>query len=251
MISIRLGLLFSWFDWGYNPIIFKSFFLSVFSFLFLEMGRNSQGNGSFCVKGRKNDLKLIGLKGQSNHEIDWGATNPNLWLGLSLSLSNRIMCVIGIDDWKIWLLSKSAFNIQLIVRKWPFQPDTGRIQKGSKWEIQASTGRIQKGSKWEIQACGTEKKKEKKEGVYHALREWLGAQIALLILDSSFFYDWLYQFFCFLPSPSIPLGAIHIVRTHVRRPLTPRPPQCTLHSFITMAHPPPSPGLRSYYMDGP
>ena len=85
------------------------------------------------------------------------------------------------------------FVVQPIVWKWPFQPDTGRIQKGSKWEIQASTGRIQKGSKWEIQACGTEKEEGKKEGVYHALREWLGAQIALLILDSSFFYNWLYH----------------------------------------------------------
>jgi len=82
--------------------------------------------------------------------------------------------------------------VQPFVWKWPFQPSTGRIQKGVKWAIQASTGRIQKGSKWEIQACCTEKKGEKGRRKREWDRELRGAQIALLILDSSFFYNWLY-----------------------------------------------------------
>ena len=110
--------------------------------------------------------------------------------------------------WCIWISRASTLSVgrttgwcvcflfslvQLIVRKWPFQPDTGRIQKGVKWAIQASTGRIQKGSKWEIQACCTEKKGEKGRRKREWDRELCGAQIALLILDSSFFYNWLYK----------------------------------------------------------
>ena len=56
-------------------------------------------------------------------------------------------------------------SVQFFVWEWPFQPSTGRIQKGVKWAIQA---------------CSTEKKKEKKEGVYHALREWLECMVHTL-----------------------------------------------------------------------
>ena len=73
-----------------------------------------------------------------------------------------------------------------------FNQTQAEFKKEANGKSKQAQAEFKKEANGKSKPVAQKKKKEKKEGVYHALREWLGAQIALLILDSSFFYNWLY-----------------------------------------------------------
>jgi len=56
---------------------------------------------SAIKKTGENDWEMIGLKGKSNHNLIGAHSNPNRQTIAIFSLSNRIITMIGSEDWKI------------------------------------------------------------------------------------------------------------------------------------------------------